>query len=70
MKNSLHDLVERVAEPGDAAAYAIVLGAVANILPSIATFLSILWLALRIWESDTVRGLTGRSRQLPRGGDE
>ena len=29
-------------------------------LPSIASLLTIVWLALRIWESETVKKLTGR----------
>lgn len=44
----------------DAAAMTITVGAVVNILPPIATTLTIVWLLLRIWESDTLRQLTGR----------
>lgn len=62
MREDVRTLLDRAADPGDAAAYAIVLGAIANVLPSIATLLSIAWLALRIWESDTVRGLTRREK--------
>jgi hypothetical protein len=35
-------------------------GALANALPSIAALLTVLWLLIRIWESDTVRGWTRR----------
>jgi hypothetical protein len=70
MRDALHSVVERVAEPGDAAAYAIVLGAFAQILPSIATILSIVWLCLRIWESDTVRGLRGQTPKPKTGAEE
>lgn len=44
----------------DVAAATVTLGAIVNVLPSIATVLSIVWLLLRIWESDTVRAWTGR----------
>jgi hypothetical protein len=33
-----------------------VVGALAEVLPSIATLLTIIWFAIRIWETDTVRG--------------
>lgn len=70
MRDALSSLVDRAAEPGDAAAYAIVLGSIAQILPSIASVLSILWLVLRIWESDTVRSITGRVQKPKQGADE
>lgn len=38
----------------------VALGTLAQALPSIAALFTILWLGIRIWESDTVRGLTGR----------
>lgn len=31
-------------------------------LPDIAALLSVIWLILRIWESETVKGWTGRER--------
>lgn len=44
----------------DVAAGIVAVGTVAQILPSLAALFTILWLAIRIWESDTVRGLFGR----------
>jgi chromate transport protein ChrA len=44
----------------DGGAALIAIGTLAQILPSIAALLTILWLAIRIWESDTVRGITHR----------
>ena len=44
----------------DVAAVAGGLGSWLAILPDVAALLSIVWLALRIWESDTVRRWTGR----------
>lgn len=37
-----------------------VVGALVEILPSIAALFTIVWTGLRIWETDTVRGWTGR----------
>lgn len=31
------------------------------LLPDIAAILSIMWLALRIWETETIKRLTGRN---------
>lgn len=45
----------------DAAAAAIAFGTVANIMPAVAALFTIAWLAIRIWESDTIRELTGRA---------
>lgn len=45
---------------GDLGAVGIMLGTFAQILPSLAAFLTVLWLAIRIWESETVRLLTRR----------
>jgi hypothetical protein len=47
--------------PADAGAAAIAIGTLAQVLPSIAALLTIVWLLIRIWESDTARWLTGRS---------
>lgn len=44
----------------DTAAALVAIGTLAQILPSIAALFTIIWLAIRIWESDTVRGLTNR----------
>lgn len=44
----------------DAGAVGVTLAAIAGWLPSISALLSIIWLALRIWESDTVQKLFGK----------
>lgn len=44
----------------DVLSVATVIGAIVDILPSIAALFTIVWTGLRIWETDTVRGLTGR----------
>lgn len=44
----------------DVLSVATVVGAIVDVLPSIAALFTIIWTGLRIWETDTVRGLTGR----------
>jgi hypothetical protein len=44
----------------DVAAVAGGIGSWFAIIPDVAAILSIIWLALRIWETDTVKRLTGR----------
>jgi len=46
---------------------AFTVGAVFNWLPAIAALFSIIWYAIRIWESETVRKLTGRAVPHERG---
>ena len=47
----------------DVLSVATVAGALMDMLPSIAALFTILWTGLRIWETDTVRVWTGRSRK-------
>lgn len=44
----------------DALSVVTVLGTLSEMLPSIAALFTIVWTGLRIWETDTVRGWTGR----------
>jgi hypothetical protein len=37
-------------------------GAITNFLPQVAALFTIIWYGIRIWESDTVRGMTGRTK--------
>jgi hypothetical protein len=57
-------VLEHLSEPAkhiaDASAAVVAVGALANLLPSIAALFTILWLGIRIWESDTVRAVTNR----------
>jgi hypothetical protein len=57
---SLDSLSEPMKHAADASMIAIGVGALAQVLPSIAALLTVIWLAIRIWESDTVRGITRR----------
>ena len=45
----------------DVASVATVVGTLSEFLPHIAAGFTILWTAIRIWETDTVKYLTGRS---------
>jgi hypothetical protein len=45
---------------GDAISIATVVGTLAQILPSIAALLTIVWTTLRIIETDTVQGWLGK----------
>lgn len=44
----------------DALSIATVLGTLVEFLPSIAAVFTIVWTAIRIWETDTVQRLLGR----------
>jgi len=44
----------------DALSIATVLGTLTSMLPAVAAAFSIVWSAIRIWETDTVQGLFGR----------
>jgi hypothetical protein len=37
-----------------------VVGTLADMLPSIAALFTIVWTGIRIWETDTIKSLTGR----------
>ena len=45
----------------DMASVGTVIGTMTNHLPSVAALLTILWTGIRVWETDTIRSLTGRS---------
>lgn len=46
----------------DALSIVTVLGTLLQALPALAALFTIIWTLIRIWESDTVRGLTGRGK--------
>lgn len=56
------ELTEQTKTIVDALSVVTVIGALVQALPSIAALFTIIWTALRIWETDTVRGLTGRGK--------
>ena len=46
----------------DTAAVASGVGSFFSLLPDIAALFTVLWLALRIWEMETIKRLTGRGQ--------
>jgi hypothetical protein len=52
-----HDTAKTIA---DGAAILTTVGVMATWLPPLASLFTIIYLGLRIWESDTIRGLTKR----------
>lgn len=54
------EAMEAVKTKVDVAAAGTTLLTVADVLPSISAVLSTIWLLIRIWETDTVRGLFGK----------
>lgn len=44
----------------DGLSIGVLLGTIANILPSIAAAMTIVWTAIRIWETETAKRLTSR----------
>jgi len=55
-----HPISETTKHVVDALSVVTVLGTLINMLPSIAAIFTIVWTGIRIWETDTVRGWTGR----------
>ena len=60
-----HDTSEIVKTTVDALSVVTVIATIVDMLPSIAALFTILWTGIRIWETDTVRKLTGRSPNPP-----
>lgn len=55
-----HETVEHLKTAGDILSVATVVGALADVLPSIAALFTIVWTGLRIYESPTVQDLLKR----------
>lgn len=55
-----HEVSESTKHVFDALSVVTVLGTLVEFLPSIAALFTIIWTALRIWETDTVRGWRGK----------
>ena len=56
------DSVETIKNVGDVISVFTVVGALVEMLPSIAALFTIIWTGLRIYESDTVQGLVKKWR--------
>lgn len=61
MIEKLHDFDRLL----DALSVGAVIGWIFSLLPGFATLLTVIWMLIRIWETETVKGLTGRA---PRSG--
>lgn len=55
-----HEISESAKHVVDALSVVTVLGTLVEILPSVAALFTIIWTAIRIWETDTVKSWTGR----------
>jgi FtsH-binding integral membrane protein len=49
----------------DAISVVTVVGTLTEVLPAVAALFTIVWTALRIWETETIKSLTGRSKDAP-----
>ena len=47
----------------DTLSFATVLGTISAILPPLSALFTIIWVSIRIWETDTVQELTGRKHK-------
>jgi len=47
----------------DMLSFATVLGTISAILPPLSALFTIIWVSIRIWETDTVQELAGRKRR-------
>lgn len=54
---------EQVKQLGDAISILTVVGTLAELLPAIAAVLTIVWTAIRIYETDTVQCMFGRRKK-------
>lgn len=54
--------VQDIERAGDVLSFTVVIGALAQVLPSIASLFTVVWMAIRIVETDTVQRLLGRKK--------
>jgi hypothetical protein len=55
-----HELSEGTKHAVDAISVVTVVGTLVEFLPAIAAVFTIVWTAIRIWETDTIKSWTGR----------
>jgi hypothetical protein len=60
MKDPFNHIPEGAKAAGDLLSIATLLGSLASLLPAVAAILTIIWTAIRIYETDTVQHLLGR----------
>jgi hypothetical protein len=57
-----HDLPEGVKAAADLLSIATLVGSLVSLLPAVAAVLTIIWTAIRIYETDTVQKLLGKNK--------
>jgi hypothetical protein len=62
MTDPFHDLPETAKMAGDVLSIATLLGSLASLLPAIAALLTIIWTAIRIYETKTVQKMLGKGK--------
>jgi hypothetical protein len=58
---TLDHLSEPTKQAGDFVSLGVVIATIADWLPAVAALLTIVWTAIRIWETRTVQSLLGRT---------
>lgn len=61
MTDPFHDIPEGVKAAADMLSIATLVGSLVSLLPAIAAILTIIWTAIRIYETDTVQKLLGKT---------
>ena len=62
MASPVHSVMETMKPAGDILSIGVVLATLASWLPAIAALFTIIWTAIRIYETQTVQGLLGRAK--------
>lgn len=57
---SLHHLPKPIMVTADLSSFGLMVGGIVGMLPGIAALFACLWYGIQIWESKTVKRLTGR----------
>lgn len=61
LENFIQWVYDNWQSAGDTTSLSIIIATLLNILPNIAAILSIIWVGLRIYESETVQRILGRT---------
>jgi hypothetical protein len=59
---ALQQADEHIKQVGDALSIITVVGTLAELLPAMAAILTIVWTAIRIWETDTIQYIFKRKK--------
>lgn len=64
------DHIEQAKSLGDGLSFTVAVGTMVQLLPSVAAILTIVWTAIRIYETETVKRLLRRRREKGQAGQE